>query len=422
QQHQQYYSSTGNQAAADDYYGYQYAAAPKAASPTANTSTAPAGVADYRQPPAASQSKLNQLLHPAEAVSVENNAPVTAVTGNVTGAYAYDQRNGTANAYYGHRTPSSVVATGGHSNKRDIASTDYEEALNKRQRVMPPTAEWQQTPSSHAHYQQQQQQHQTSGYYNQQAGYDYNRAPSGYGTKYASGEYGQVPADGTYQYHGSQNTQPAAGYYGQAKYEYATDDVAGASGAAAVNGEYYQQAADIAPANAMTSQQAAYYRGRGASSSYYQTPAAGYHQRYSQAPGAYAEYVDASGHAGLETGIAMPPPASGSPRQFGQTSSHVQNGASGHGAGWSEYYQQASSSAHYYNGSSRYPQQQAVNGTSVAAQQHQHQQQNQHQHHQHQQHQHQHQQQYVGGSDYYDYNNHHRQPTANGTGHDVYRY
>ncbi|KAJ2525797.1 hypothetical protein EV175_007714, partial [Coemansia sp. RSA 1933] len=146
-------------------------------------------------------------------------------TGNGTGAYVYDQRSdaaaAAANAYYGHQT-STAAAQSGHSNKRDLAATDYEEALNKRQRVMPPTAEWQQTPSSHAYHQHQnQQQQQTSGYYSQ--GYDYSRAPSGYGSKYASGEYGQVPADGVYHYgsmHSSQKPQTTAGYYGSAKYEY----------------------------------------------------------------------------------------------------------------------------------------------------------------------------------------------------------
>ncbi|KAJ1766278.1 hypothetical protein LPJ74_005967, partial [Coemansia sp. RSA 1843] len=139
QQRQQYYGAA-DQVAADDYYSYRrqpsgYDADGRshkyAASPTANASTV---AVDYQQPPA-SQSKLNQLLHPTTADAESSNVPATSVTGNVTGAY--DQRNSAMNAYYDHRPT-----------KRDLASTDYGEALNKRQRVMPPTTEWQKTPSS----------------------------------------------------------------------------------------------------------------------------------------------------------------------------------------------------------------------------------------------------------------------------------
>ncbi|KAJ1769578.1 hypothetical protein LPJ74_003940 [Coemansia sp. RSA 1843] len=300
--------------------------------------------------------------------------------------------------------------------------------------------------------QQQQHAHQASSYYSQRAGHDYNRAPSGYEPKYASGEYSQDGGVAAYHYggtHGSQSALPASGYYGSAKYEYAPDDVAGGAGTTgtvAANGEYYQQmqAGEVVHANAHTPQQAAYYHSRGTSSSYYQPPAGYYQRHYSQAPatGTYttAEYADTSGYAGLETGIAMPPPA-GSPRQYGSTSSHMQNGtpvSTAHGGvAWSEYYQQQqqqqqqqqplSSSAQYYSGASRYPQK-TVAGTPIAAHQ-----------------------QYAGGGEYYDqggyYSNpsardavadrsgvivggpaaatapyHHRQPGANGTRNDVYRY
>ncbi|KAJ2510374.1 hypothetical protein H4217_007905, partial [Coemansia sp. RSA 1939] len=418
QHHSQYYGAE-DQAVADDYYGYksqtngyetdshrarQFAAsevAPSAVNSVSGLARPKSTVAagpGYQQTPEPHQSaRVSQLVH-HPAAEIESSS--RASTKPTAGAYAYDPRsNSTVGAYYDHQGRLSSSSSSGHVTKREIGAIDYEDSLNKRQRVMQQQqqpAEWRQTPSSHVYHQQAQQQgagEYVSGYYSSQqaAGHhDYGRGTTaGYSrAKHAaSGGYSHAAAEadvsggpGAYHYssgmYGSSSNnqgmqQPTAGYFGSTKYDYAySGDTASSGAAATVNGssKYYQQlqAEDMSSAEvARTSHQPTQYHGRDTGSSsnsaYYQAPA-GYYQHdqrtaqhsqyYGQnAPvaGGYAAAEYSGGDGGIGMTVAV---ASGmSPRQYGSTSisnsGHMQNGAgapssssAGHDRAWGDYYQQ----------------------------------------------------------------------------------